>query len=320
MRLLLPGWEGNMNVKWLRQLKLTAEPQHTKDETSKYSDLMHDGKSQQFTFVLGVKSTITHPSFGMTMQGPGSTRFPASRGRARAASRASKFRPTAARRGKKRGCRVRCSRRASPAFGCRGSGTAQPALLQSRAIDEKGNVQPSRKAWNAAVLARQSLSPQRDPDLERATPTGASRMFIFERSLSALVPAVLARGLRDRRHGALRTARQRPRTRSTGDRRRNRAARYQHPAERRGTASRAAATRARAPKSMSPNARRATARKAPGKPADALVGGMGTLRVAVAGADGRQLLAVRDDACSTTRGARCRRPRRARSPTTKSTP
>ena len=43
--LLLPGWEGNMNVKWLRRIKATEEPTHTKDETSKYTDLLPDGKA-----------------------------------------------------------------------------------------------------------------------------------------------------------------------------------------------------------------------------------------------------------------------------------
>lgn len=71
MRLLLPGFEGNMSVKWLRRLKVTDQPTHTKDETSKYTELMPDGKSRQFTYAMGVKSTITHPSFGMTMSGPG---------------------------------------------------------------------------------------------------------------------------------------------------------------------------------------------------------------------------------------------------------
>ena len=50
MRLLLPGFEGNMNVKWLRRLKLTEGPTMTKDETSKYTMLLHDGKSLQFCF------------------------------------------------------------------------------------------------------------------------------------------------------------------------------------------------------------------------------------------------------------------------------
>lgn len=71
MRLLLPGFEGNMSVKWLRRLKVTDQPTHTKDETSKYTELMPDGQSRQFTYAMGVKSTITHPSFGMTMSAPG---------------------------------------------------------------------------------------------------------------------------------------------------------------------------------------------------------------------------------------------------------
>ncbi len=71
MRLLLPGWEGNMNVKWLTRIKVTEGPTHTKDETSKYTELMPDGKALQFTFPMGVKSTITRPSEGVNMQGPG---------------------------------------------------------------------------------------------------------------------------------------------------------------------------------------------------------------------------------------------------------
>jgi sulfane dehydrogenase subunit SoxC len=71
MRLLLPGWEGNTNVKWLRRLQLTTSPAMTKDETSKYSDLGTDGRASLFTFPMGVKSVITSPSGEMTMRGPG---------------------------------------------------------------------------------------------------------------------------------------------------------------------------------------------------------------------------------------------------------
>ena len=71
MRLLLPGWEGNMNVKWLTRIKLTEGPTYTKDETSKYTELMPDGKSLQFTFPMSVKSTITRPSETINMMGPG---------------------------------------------------------------------------------------------------------------------------------------------------------------------------------------------------------------------------------------------------------
>ncbi len=64
LRLLLPGFEGNINVKWLRRLKLGAAPFMTRWETAKYTDLMPDGKAYQFTLVMEAKSVITYPSGG----------------------------------------------------------------------------------------------------------------------------------------------------------------------------------------------------------------------------------------------------------------
>jgi sulfane dehydrogenase subunit SoxC len=153
MRLLLPGWEGNMNVKWLRQLKLVPEPHHTKDETSKYSDLMPDGKSRQFTFVLGVKSVITHPSFGMTMNGRGFYDISgiAWSGAGRIA------RVDVSTDG---GATWNAARLQTPVLSKSVTRFRLPwewrggaALLQSRATDEKGNVQPTRSAWTALYSA-----------------------------------------------------------------------------------------------------------------------------------------------------------------------
>ncbi|MGC3976709.1 MAG: sulfite dehydrogenase [Nitrospira sp.] len=62
MRLLLPGFEGNINVKWLRRLKLGSAPFMTRWETAKYTDLMPDGKAYQFSLVMEAKSVITSPS------------------------------------------------------------------------------------------------------------------------------------------------------------------------------------------------------------------------------------------------------------------
>lgn len=63
VRLLLPGWEGNTQIKWLRRIEVSDEPFMTREETSKYSDATKDGRSQLFTFDMDVKSAITHPSF-----------------------------------------------------------------------------------------------------------------------------------------------------------------------------------------------------------------------------------------------------------------
>ena len=71
LRLILPGWEGNANVKWLRRIKLTEGPQYTKDETSKYTELMEDGKAWIFTFEMDAKSVITAPSGGHSINGSG---------------------------------------------------------------------------------------------------------------------------------------------------------------------------------------------------------------------------------------------------------
>jgi sulfane dehydrogenase subunit SoxC len=71
VRLLLPGFEGNTNVKWLRRLKVGTEPWQTRQETSHYTDLMPDGTARQFTFIMEAKSVITTPSGGQLLPGPG---------------------------------------------------------------------------------------------------------------------------------------------------------------------------------------------------------------------------------------------------------
>ena len=62
VRLVVPGWEGNMWVKWLRRIEVGDKPWHTREETSKYTDLMGDGKSRRFTWIMDCKSVITNPS------------------------------------------------------------------------------------------------------------------------------------------------------------------------------------------------------------------------------------------------------------------
>jgi sulfane dehydrogenase subunit SoxC len=68
LRLVVPGWEGNVNVKWLRRIELTSEPTMTRDETAHYTDLMPDGTARQFTFVMEANSLITFPSGGQAIR------------------------------------------------------------------------------------------------------------------------------------------------------------------------------------------------------------------------------------------------------------
>ena len=71
LRLIIPGWEGNSNVKWLHSLKLTDQAYMARDETSKYTDLMPDGKARIFTYQMEAKSVITFPSGGQTVPNAG---------------------------------------------------------------------------------------------------------------------------------------------------------------------------------------------------------------------------------------------------------
>ncbi len=149
MRLLLPGYEGNMNVKWLRRIKLTAEPTMTKDETSKYTDLMADGRAKMFTFPMEVKSVITSPSGMQQMQGAGLYQISgiawSGFGRIR--------RVEVSADGGKSWAEAALTEPVLPQaltrfrLGWRWSGG--PAVLLSRAVDEHGSVQPTR----AALLA-----------------------------------------------------------------------------------------------------------------------------------------------------------------------
>ena len=62
VRLVVPGWEGNMWVKWIRRLEVGDEPWQAREETSKYTDLLANGKARRFTWVMDCKSVITSPS------------------------------------------------------------------------------------------------------------------------------------------------------------------------------------------------------------------------------------------------------------------
>jgi len=149
VRLLLPGWEGNMSVKWLRRIKATEGPTHTKDETSKYTDLQPDGRALQFTFEMGVKSVITKPS--STMKLPRSGFYEISgiawsgAGRIRRVEVSADGGATwadAALTGEERP-------KSLVRFRLPWEWTGKEAVLQSRATDEKGQVQPTRTAWRA---------------------------------------------------------------------------------------------------------------------------------------------------------------------------
>jgi sulfane dehydrogenase subunit SoxC len=71
IRLLLPGFEGNANIKWLRRIEVGREPWMFRDETSKYTDPLPNDTARQFSFFLDAKSIITSPAFPAKVSGAG---------------------------------------------------------------------------------------------------------------------------------------------------------------------------------------------------------------------------------------------------------
>ena len=149
LRLLLPGVEGNMNVKWLRRLKLVDAPIMSKDETSKYTILLKDGKAWQFVLPMEVKSIITQPSPGLALKGPGFYEISglawSGKGRIRqleVSADGGKSWPPAA-------LQEPVLSKALTRFRAAWQWDGGPAVLQSRATDETGMVQPSRAQFVA---------------------------------------------------------------------------------------------------------------------------------------------------------------------------
>ena len=145
VRLVVPGWEGNVWVKWLRRIKVGDQPWFTREETSKYTDLLESGKARRFTFVMDAKSVITSPSPQARMNHKG---FNVITGLAWSG------------RGKIRrvdvsfdgGRNWRAARIDGPVldkacvrFYADLDWSGDELLLQSRAIDETGYVQPSKE-------------------------------------------------------------------------------------------------------------------------------------------------------------------------------
>jgi sulfane dehydrogenase subunit SoxC len=143
LRLLLPGFEGNMNVKWLRRLKAVTEPAYSREETSKYTDLMPDGTAREFTFYMEAKSIITRPSGGQKL---GATGFHEITGIAWSGHGKIKRVDVSADGGKNWApaqLQEPILTRALTRFRLPWRWDGQPAVIQSRAIDETDYVQPT---------------------------------------------------------------------------------------------------------------------------------------------------------------------------------
>ena len=148
LRLIVPGWQGNLHIKWLRRIKAVDGPTHTRDETSRYSLLRPDGKAQEFPLPMPVKSLIVKPSYGQILK-PG---YQAVSGLAWTGTGLID-RVEVSADGGKTWDKARLdgqTREYLPVrFRWDWVWDGRPAVLQARAVDTKGHVQPSHAQWKA---------------------------------------------------------------------------------------------------------------------------------------------------------------------------
>ena len=149
-RLLLPGWEGNSSVKWLRRIELAEQPFMTREETSKYTDPLGDGNTvRQFSFVMDARSIITDPAFPRVIE-PGWHEI-------RGLAWSGRGRITAVDVSADGGTTWQAATLQGPVlpkahvrFRHRWEWSGSPAEIMSRATDETGYVQPTWEALRAA--------------------------------------------------------------------------------------------------------------------------------------------------------------------------
>lgn len=154
VRLFVPGWEGNTSVKWLNRLEVTDVPAFTKDESGLYSEPKSDGTIEHFTFPMGVKSVITHPSGLQTL--PEKKGFYEISGLAWSGHGRIARVDISADEGK---TWARADLDQTPMdkalvrFSLPWRWDGKPTTLLSRATDEIGNIQPTRKEWKSHYAA-----------------------------------------------------------------------------------------------------------------------------------------------------------------------
>jgi sulfane dehydrogenase subunit SoxC len=149
MRLLLPGFEGNMNVKYLRRIKLVEGPAMSYWESKIYTQILPDGKAYQFYFLQEIKSFITQPSPGLTLKEPGY--YEISGIAYSGTGRISKVMISAdgGQSWAEAALQEPVLNKAFTRFRMPWRWDGSPAVLQSRAWDDAGNVQPTRAQFVA---------------------------------------------------------------------------------------------------------------------------------------------------------------------------
>ncbi len=150
MRLMLPGYEGNINIKWLRRLEVSDKPFMTREETSKYTDLITlTGKARQFSLMMEAKSVITFPSGDMKLPGAGFYEITGLAWTGRGAIQRVEISTDGGKSWALASLQEPVLPLAHTRFRFPWQWDGSDAVLQSRAVDETGYVQPTKQFLTA---------------------------------------------------------------------------------------------------------------------------------------------------------------------------
>jgi sulfane dehydrogenase subunit SoxC len=143
LRLVVPGVQGVSWVKWLRRLEVGDQPWHTREEVLHYVDLMPDGRHRQFTSIQECKSVITSPSGGQKLLDRGYYTLTGLAWSGRGRVRRVDVSTDGGRNWRSARLEKPVLSKALTRFNLPWTWDGSPALLQSRATDETGYVQPT---------------------------------------------------------------------------------------------------------------------------------------------------------------------------------
>ncbi|WP_428425812.1 sulfite dehydrogenase [Methylibium sp.] len=142
LRLFIPGWEGNVSIKWLRRIKLGDQPWNLRSETARYTDPMPDGKWRQFSFAMEAKSVVTSPSGGMSVR-PGEVEILGFAWSGQGKIRAVDVTLDGGRTWREAALEEPVLDKCLTRFRLRWKWDGTPTSIASRAVDSTGYVQPS---------------------------------------------------------------------------------------------------------------------------------------------------------------------------------
>jgi sulfane dehydrogenase subunit SoxC len=145
-RLLLPGWEGNTSVKWLRRIELSTEPFMTRWETARYTEVMKDGTIRKFSFVMDARSLITHPGYPDVIR-PGPVEIRGIAWSGRGTIERVEVSTDGGRRWQNARLQGPVLPKAHTRFRHIWEWDGRPARFMSRAVDETGYVQPTQAEY-----------------------------------------------------------------------------------------------------------------------------------------------------------------------------